>query len=161
MEQKMENLRNKIDVKLLHNKKDYLKFTSKPSHMSPKIFDNNLVAVSKRKVALKLNRPAYLGMCLLELDKVLMYEFHYDYIKNKYDSKSKLLITDTDSLMYKIKTEDVYEDFSSDKEMFDFNNYSTKSKCYDNSKKIVIGKMEDEIGGNVIKEFVGLNPRMS
>ena len=83
----MKNLRNKIDVKLLHNEKDYLKFTSKPSHMSPKIFDNNLVAISKCKVALKLNRPAYLGMYLLKLDKVLMYEFHYDYIENKYDSK--------------------------------------------------------------------------
>ena len=52
-------------------------------------------------------------MCILELSKVLMYEFHYDYIKNKYDSKSKLLFTVTDSLIYEIKTEDVYEDFSS------------------------------------------------
>ena len=69
-----------------------------------------------------------------------MYEFHYDYIKNKYDNKSRLLFTDTDSLMYEIKTEDLYEDFGSDKEMFDFNNYSTKSKYYDNSKKLVIGK---------------------
>ena len=56
-------------------------------------------------------------MCILELSKVLMYEFHYDYIKNKYDNKSKLLFTDTDSLMYEIKTEDVYEDFGSNKEM--------------------------------------------
>ena len=57
-----------------------------------------------------------------------MYEFHYDYIKNRYDNKSKLLFRDTDSLMYEIKTEDVYEDFSSDKEMFGFSNYLTKSK---------------------------------
>ena len=62
-----------------------------------------------------------------------MYEFHYDYIKNKYDNKSRLLFPDTDSLMYQIKTEDVYKDFSSNKEMFDFSNYSTKSKYYDNS----------------------------
>ena len=62
-------------------------------------------------------------MCTLELSKVLMYEFHYDYIMNKYDNKSKPLFTDTDSLMYKIKTEDVYENFSADKEMFDFSNY--------------------------------------
>ena len=60
-----------------------------------------------------------------------MYEFHYDCIKNEYDNKSKLLSTDTDSLIYEIKTEDVYKDFSSDKEMFDFSNYSTKSKYYD------------------------------
>ena len=73
-------------------------------------FDNNLVAIQKRKVALKLNKPAYIGTCILDLSKVVMYKFHYDYIKNKDDNKSKLLFSDTDSLMDKIKTEDVYED---------------------------------------------------
>ena len=67
----MENLRNKIDVKLI-NEKDYLKCTSKPSYMSHKIFDNNLVAICKSKLALKLNRPAYIGMCILDLSKELM-----------------------------------------------------------------------------------------
>ena len=67
-------------------------------------------------------------MCILKLSKVLMYKFHYDYIKNKYGNNSRLLFTDTDSLMYEIRTEDVYEDFSNDKEIFDFSNYSTKSK---------------------------------
>ena len=66
-------------------------------------------------------------MCILELSKVLMNEFHYGYIKNKYDNKLKLLLTDTDNLMYEIKTEDVYEDFSSNKEMFEFSNYLIKS----------------------------------
>ena len=79
-------------------------------------------------------------MCILELSKVLMYEFHYDYIKNKYDNKSKLIFTDTDGLMYEIKTEDFYEDFSCDKETFDFSNYLTKSKYCDDSNKLVIGK---------------------
>ena len=78
-------------------------------------FDNNLVTIRKRKVALKLNKPAYTGMCILELSKVLMYEFHYDYIKNNHNNKSKLISTDTDCLMYEIKSEDVYEDFSSNK----------------------------------------------
>ena len=123
----MENLRNRIDVKLVGNKKDYLKWISKPSHMPHKIFENDLVTIRKNKVTLTLNKPAYIGMCLLELSKVLMYEFHYDYIKNKYGNNSKLLFRDTDGLMYEIKTEDVYEDFSSNK-MFDFSNYSTKSK---------------------------------
>ena len=72
------------------------------------MFDNNLVVIRKRKLPLKLNKPAYIGICILELSIVLMYEFHYDYIKNKYDKKLKLLFTDTDSLMYEIKTEDVY-----------------------------------------------------
>ena len=117
----MENLRNRIDVRLVNNEKDYLKCTSKPSHMSHKIFGNNLVVICKSKVALRLNKPAYIGMCILELSKILMYKFHYDYIKNKYDNISKLLFTDTDSLMYEIKTEDIYKDFSSNKEL---KNYS-------------------------------------
>ena len=140
----MKNSRNEINVKLVNNKKNYLKCTSKPSFMSHKIFDNNLVAIRKNKLALKLNKPAYIGMFISELSKVLMYEFHYDYIKNKHDNKSKLLFTDIDSLMYKIKAEDVYEHFSSNKELFDFSNYSSKSKYYDNSNKLVIGKMKDE-----------------
>ena len=94
-------------------------------------------------------------MCFLELSKVIMYEFHYDYIKNKYDNKSKLLFTDTDSLMYEIKTRDVYDDFSSSKEMFDFTNYSTKSKYCDNSNKLFIDKMKDKIGGLRLKIMVG------
>ena len=156
----MENLRNRIDVQLVSNTKDYLKSTSKPNYMSHKIFDSKLVTIRESKVTLTLNKPAYIGMCILELSKVLMYEFHYDYIKNKFGNNSRLLFTDTDSLMYKIKTEDVYEDFSNDKEMFDFSNYSTKSKCYDNSKKLVVGKMKDETAGVAIEEFVGLKPKM-
>ena len=87
-----------------------------------------------------------------------MYGFHYDYIKNKYGNNSKLLFTDTDSLMYEVKTEDedVYEDFSSDKEMFCFSNYSTKSKYYDDSNKLVIGQMKDKSGSVAIEEIVGL-----
>ena len=99
-------------------------------------------------------------MSILELSKVLMDEFHYDYVRNKYDNKSKLLFTNTDSLMSEIKTEDVYEDFSSDKEILDFSNYVTKSKYYDNSNKLVIGKMKDETGGVAIEKFVGLKPEM-
>ena len=73
-----------------------------------------------------------------------MYQFHYDYIKNKYDSNLKLLLTDTDTLMHEIKTEDVYEDFSNNKEMFNFSTYSSKSKYYNNSNKLVVFKMKDE-----------------
>ena len=156
----MKNLRNIIDVRLRSNKKDYLKWKSKQSYMSHKIFDNDLVAIRKSKVTLTLNKPAYIGTWILELSKVLMYEFHYDYIKNKYGNNSRLLFTDTDSLMYEIKTGDVYEDFSSNKEMFDFSNYLTKSKCHDDSTKLITGKMKDEIACAVIEEFVGLKPNM-
>ena len=74
----MENLRNCIIVKLVINKKYYLKWTTKPSYMSHKIFENDLVVILKNKVTLTLNKPAYIGMCILELNKVLMYGFHYD-----------------------------------------------------------------------------------
>ena len=90
----------------------------------------------------------------------IKHEFHYDYIKNKYRTNSKLLFTDTDSLIYKIKTEDIYEDLSCNKKMFDISNYSTKSKYQDDSRKLVIGKMKDEAAGVAIEEHVGLKPKM-
>ena len=86
--------------------------------MSHKIFDNDLVAIRKNKVTLVLNKLGYNGKCISELSKLLMYEFLYDYIKSKYGDKSRLLFTDTKSLMHEIKTENIYEDFSNDKEMF-------------------------------------------
>ena len=92
------------------NKKDYLKWTSKRSYMSHQIFDNDLIVIRKNKVTLMPNKPAYIGMRILELSEVLMYEFHYNYIKNRYGNNSKFLFADTDSLMYHI-----YEHFSSNK----------------------------------------------
>ena len=99
-------------------------------------------------------------MCILELSKVLIYECHYDYIKSEYGNSSGLLATDNDSLMYETKTEDIYEDFRNNKEMFDFSNYSTKSKYYDNSNELVVGKMKNETAGTAIEEFAGLKPKM-
>ena len=117
--------------------------------------------IRKSKVSLTLNKPTYVEMCILDLSKVLLDQFYYDYIKNKQSNISRLLFTDTDSLMYEIKTEDIYERFSKDKEMFDFSNYSTDSKYSDDSKKLVISKIKDETGGVTIKELVGLKqPKM-
>ena len=154
----MEILRNRIDVKFLNNK--YLKCTSKTSDILRKIFGNNLFAKCKRKVALKLNKLAYIEMSILEFSKVLMYELHYNYIKNKYENKSKLLIIATDSLIYEIKTQDIYEDFSSNKEMFDFSNCSTKSKPCNDRDNLAIGKMKDETGGTAIESIFELKPKM-
>ena len=125
--------------------------------MSHKVFDNDLVVIRENKVTLTL---MYILMCILELSKVLIYEFHYDYIKNKYGNKLRLLFTDTDSLMYEIKTHDIYKDFGNDKEMFDFSNYSAKSKYYDNSNKLVVGKMKDKTADVAIEELVELKPKM-
>ena len=89
-----------------------------------------------------------------------MYQFHYYYIKNKYSNNSRLLFTDTDSLMYEPKTDDVYADFSKDKQIFDFGNWSTKSKYYDKLNKLLVGKMKDETTGDEIEESIRLKPKM-
>ena len=112
----MEKLKSRINLKLVNNKKDCLKWTSKASYMSHKTFGNDLVTIPKSKVKLTLYKPAYIWMCILELSTVLMFESHCDYIKNIYGNNSRLLLfTDTERFLYKIKTEDVCKDFSKDK----------------------------------------------
>ena len=108
---KMENVRKRISVKLVNNSKDYVRCISKP----------NFVAINETKPILTLNKPVYVAFSILDLSKLLMYEFHYKYIKSKFDAT--LLFTDAESLVYKIKTEDVYEDFYGDKGLFDFSDY--------------------------------------
>ena len=117
----MENLRTRINVELINNSKDYVRCVSKPNFISQKIFSKNFVAVHKIKPVLILNKPIYVGFSVSDFSKLLMYEFHYEYIKSKFDAKS--LFTDTDSLVYEIKTEDLYEDAYSDKDLFDFSDY--------------------------------------
>ena len=137
----MENLRKRISVKLVNNSKVYVRCISKPSFISQKIFSENLVTIHEIKPVLILNKPIYLGFSILDLTKLLMYEFHYKDIKSKFDAK--LLFTDTDSLVYEIKTEDVYEDFYQDKNLFDVSDYLLDSKFFDPANKKVIGKMKD------------------
>ena len=88
----------------------------------------------------------------------MMYDFHYNFIKKNFNPE--LLFTDTDRLTYKIKSENVYEDFFTWKELFDFSNYSKDSKFFDNGNKKVIGKMKDEYGGVIIDQFIGLKSKM-
>ena len=156
----MENTRKRVDVRLVTDEKKLLKMTSKPTYVSSKIFNENLVAVHKRKETLTLNRPAYVGMCILDLSKTLMYYFHYNYIKEKYGDKAKLLFTDTDSLTYEIETEDAYQDFWNDKDRFDNSDYPEDSPYFDKTNKKVMGKFEDEAAGMPITEFVGLQSKM-
>ena len=117
----MVNLRKRVSAKLVNNAKDYVKCISKPSFFSQKIFSKNFVAINEIKPVLILNKPIYVGFSILDLSKLLMYEFHYKYIKSKFDAK--LLFTNKDSLVYEIKTEDVYEDLYEDKNYFDFSDY--------------------------------------
>ena len=95
----MENIQKRVDVRLMTSKEKLLKLASKPTYASSKIFNENLVAVHKIKETLTLNRPAYVGMCILDQSKTLMYDFHYNYIKQKYGKRVKLLFTDTDSII--------------------------------------------------------------
>ena len=156
----MENLRKRVDVRLVTNEKKLLKLTSKPTYVGSKIFNENPVAVHKIKEALTLNRPAYVGMCILDLSKTLMYDFHYNYIKKKYGDKAKLLFTDTDSLTYELEVEDVYQDFWNDKDKFDNSDYPENSPYYDKTNKKVIGKFKDEAASTPVVEFVGLRSKM-
>ena len=109
---------------------------------------------------LHLNKPIYVGMTILDTSKCLMYNFHYNHIKAKYGSKARLLFTDTDSLCYEVETKDVYEDFWSDKHLFDFSGYDKGSKYWDDTNKKVVGKFKDETDGVPIVEFVGLRSKM-
>ena len=156
----MENIRKRVNVKLVTDVKKLLKWTSKPTYISNKIFNENLVAVHKTKEQIKLNKPAYVGMCILDLSKTLMYNFHYNYIKQHYGSKAKLLFTDTDSLTYEIEAEDVYSDFYKDKDLFDNSDYPENSDYHCDENKKVIGKFKDEAKGVPVCEFVGLRSKM-
>ena len=128
--------------------------------MSSKIFNENLVAVHKIKETLTMNRPAYVGACILDLSKTLMYDFHYNYIKHKYGNKAKLLFTDTDSLTYQIETNNAYKDFFKDKSKFDNSDYPENSSYFNKTNKKVLGKFKDEASGVPIIEFVGLRSKM-
>ena len=143
----MENIRKRVDFRLITDEKKLLKMASKPTYVSSKIFNENLVAVHKIKETLTLNRPAYVGMCILDLSKTLMYDFHYNYIKEKYGNKARLLFTDTDSLTYEIEAKDVYQDFWNDKDRFDNSDYPENSPYFDKTNKKVIGKFKDEAAG--------------
>ena len=156
----MENIRKRVDVRLVTSKEKLLKLASKPTYVSSKIFNENLVAVHKIKETLTMNRPAYIGMCILDLSKTLMYDFHYNYIKHNYGNKAKLLFTDTDSLTYEIETTDAYLDFWNDKDKFDNSDYPENSPYFNKINKKVIGKFKDEAAGVPIVEFVGLRSKM-
>ena len=160
----MENIRNRVNVKLVNTEERLKKLVAKPNLKSPpKIFSENLVSVHLKKTSLTMNKPVYLGMCILDLSKTIMYDFHYQYIKPKYGEKAKLLFTDTDSLMYEIETEDFYKDISGDvKDRFDTSDYPENhpSGIPTGINKKVLGMFKDEAAGKIIKEFVGLRAKL-
>ena len=128
-----ENLRKRINVRLVNNAKDFLKYTTRATYITHKIFNKDFAAIHEIKPVLMLNKPIYVGFTVLELSKWLMYDFHYNFIKKHFDAE--LLFTDTDSLTYEIKSENVYEEFFKWKYLFNFINYSKDSNFFDKSNK--------------------------
>ena len=154
----MENLRKRINVRLVNKAEDFLKYTSKPTYITHKIFGKDYAAIHEIKPVLMLNKPIYVGFTVLELSKWLMYDFHYNFIKKYFNPE--LLFTDTDSLTYEVKSDDIYEELFKHKHLFNFSKFPRDSKFSDETNKKIVGKIKDESEGKINDEFVGLKSKM-
>ena len=154
----MENIRKHRDIKLVTTDKKRSKLVSEPNYHTINLISEDLSIIEMKKTKVKMNKPIYLGLSILEISKILMYEFWYDYMKPKYDNNVKLCYMDTDSFIMNIKTNDFYEDIASDVDRFDTSNYVKRPLPMGKNKK-VIGLMKDELGGKIITEFVTLRPK--
>ena len=151
----MENVRKHRDIKLVTTDKKRSKLVSEPNYHTIKLISEDLSIIEMKKTKVKMNKPIYLGLSILEISKILMYEFSYDYMKPKYNDNVKLCYMDMDSFIMNIKTNDFYEDIASDVEnRFDTSNYEVNRPLPTGKNKRVIGLMEDELGGKIITEFV-------
>ena len=149
-----ENVRKHRDIKLVKSDRKRNKSVSEPNFHTMKLIDNNLAIIEMRKVKVKMNKPIYLGLSILDTSKITMYEFWYDYVKIKYEDKARLCYMDTDSFVVNIKTKDFYKDISQDvNKRFDTSNYTFDRPLPTGINKKVIGLMKDELGGDIITEF--------
>ena len=158
----MENLRKHRNIKLVTTDEKRSKLISEPNYHTTKRFSENLLAIEMKKTKVKMNKPVYLGMSILDISKTLMYKFWYDYIKPKYEDRAKLCYTDTDSFIIHIVTEDLFEDNAGDvKKWFDTSNYDENDKrpLPIGMNKKVYGFFKDESGGKIMKEFVALEEK--
>ena len=156
----MENIRKHRDIKLVTTDKKRSKLISKPSYHTINLISEDLSIIEMKKTKVKMNKPIYLGLSILEISKILMYEFWFDYMKPKYDNNVKLCYKDTDSFIMNIKANDFYEDITNDVEnRFDTSNYEVNRLLPMGRNKKVIGLMKDESGGKIITEFITLRPK--
>ena len=157
-----ENIRKHRNIKLVTTEEKYLKTVMKPSFKSGVRFDENLMGCEMGKIKVVMKKPVYLGQAILDLSKIIMYEFHYDYVKPKYDGENlKLCYMDTDSLVYEIKTKDFYADIADDvPARFDTSGYCPNRPLPIRLNEKVIGLMKDELGGAIMTEFVVLRPKL-
>ena len=136
------------------------KLVSEANYHTMKLIDDNLAIIEMRKVKVKMNKPIYLGLSILEISKITMYEFWYDYVKSKYGNRVRLCYMDTDSFVINIKTKDFYKDIAENiKERFDTSNYIYDRPLPTGVNKKVVGLMKDELGGGIITEFTALRPK--
>ncbi len=157
----MENVRNRVDVKLVTNEKALAKLAKKSNFNCANVFHENLIAVHMEKTAVKLDKPVQVGMAILDLSKTLMYRFHYDYVKPKWGDRAVLLFTDTDSLCYIIWMDDFFGDIKGDfSEWFDTSNYEKDHPLFSDDNKKRPGFMKDECGGNQILRFTVLRSKL-
>ena len=159
----IENIRKRQNIKIIHDRKIALKLSSRPNFDRCTIFDKHLIAIHMKNTKVYFNKPVYVGQAILDLSKTLMFDFHYNYIKNKYGKKAELLFTDTDSLMFQIYTDDFYKDINPDvREKFDTSDYPSihPSGIITGVNKKVIGAFKDEVAGKQITHFVGLRPKL-
>lgn len=158
----MENVRNRINFHLVNNEAKIERLTNKPNYRKPFIrYNENLVGIQLDKIKVCLNKPVYVGLAILDNSKYTMYDFHYNHMMKKYGrDKLKLLFTDTDSLCYSIETEDVYEDMKQDMDIYDFSGYDKSHPLYDPTNKKVVDKFKCELNGLIMKEFVGVKPKV-
>ena len=156
----MENIRKHRDIKLVTTDKNRNKLVSEPNCHTINYISEDLSIIEMNKTKIKMKKPIYLGLSILEISKLLMYEFWYDYMKPKYNDNVKLCYMDTDSFVINIKTEDFYEDIANDVEKrFDTSNYEVNRPLPTGKNKKVIGLMKDELGGSITTEFVTLRPK--
>ena len=156
----MENVLKHRDLKLVRTDKKRNKLVSEPNYYTMKLIDDNLAIIEMRKVKVKMNKPIYLGLSILDLSKITMYEFWYDYVKVKYEDRVKLCYMDTDSFVLNLRTKDFYKDISEDvKDRSDTSNFNCDRPLPIGVNKKVIGLMKDELGGDIITEFVALRPK--
>ena len=156
----MENIRKHRDTKLVATDKRRIKLVSEPNYHAINYISKDLSIIEMNKAKVKMNKPIYLGLSLLEISKLLMYEFWYNYMKPKYGNNVKLCYMDTDSFIMNIKTEDFYKDIANDvQKRFDMSNYEVDRPLSTGKNEKVIGLMKDELGGKIITEFVTLRPK--
>ena len=146
----MENLRNRVDIKIVSSNEanKIRKLVASPLYTRHVMFSNDLVGIDMHKSKLILNKPVYTGMTILDNSKILMYDFFYNELKKQYGPRCELLYTDTDSLLLEIKTEDVYKDIESNKNLYDTSDYPKEHPLYSDANKKGLRQNERRMCGN-------------